>query len=61
MICGHRGSKSRPAKAAGVERLDVERLGEMSDEKLHTSVARSAFASEKLKALPVRVRSTFGS
>ena len=44
MICGSRGSKSRLAKAAG-----AEPSGEMRDEKLHSVVARSTFASEKAK------------
>ena len=43
MICGSGGSKSRLAKAAG-----AEPAGQMRDEKLHTVVARSTFASEKL-------------
>ena len=42
MICGSGGSKSRLAKAAG-----VEPAGQMRDEKLHAVVARSTFASEK--------------
>ena len=54
MICGSGGSKSRLAKAAG-----AEPSGQMRDEKLHAVVARSTFASEKLKAR--RIRSTFGS
>ena len=44
MICGSRGSKSRLAKAAG-----AEPAGQMRDEKLHSVVARSTFASEKAK------------
>ena len=44
MICGCGGSKSRLAKAAG-----VETSGQMRDEKVHAVVARSAFASEKAK------------
>ena len=44
MICGSGGSKSRLAKAAG-----AEPAGQMRDEKLHTVVARSTFASEKAK------------
>jgi len=44
MICGSGGSKSRLAKAAG-----AEPCGQMIEEKLHTLVARSAFASEKVK------------
>ena len=38
MFCGSGGSKSRLAKAAG-----AETSGQMSDEKLHTVVARSTF------------------
>jgi len=38
MICGSGGSKSRLAKAAG-----VEPCGQMRDEKLHAVVARSTF------------------
>ena len=41
MICGSGGSKSRLAKAAG-----VEPCGEMRDEKLHAVVARSTFPSK---------------
>ena len=44
MICGLGGSKSRLAKAVG-----AEPFGQMRDEKLHTVVARSTFASEKVK------------
>ena len=44
MICGSGGSKSRLAKAAG-----AEPAGQMRDEKCHTVVARSTFASEKVK------------
>ena len=47
MICGSGGSKSRLAKAAG-----AEPAGQMRDEKLHTVVARSTFASEKAKNTP---------
>ena len=54
MICGSGGLKSRLAKAAG-----AEPAGQMRDEKLHTVVARSTFASEKAKA--PHVRSTFRS
>ena len=50
MICGSGGSKSRFAKAAG-----VEPAGQMRDEKLHAVVARSTFASEKAQNL------TFGA
>ena len=42
MICGCGGSKSRLAKAAG-----VEPSGQMRDEKLHAVVARSTFSSPK--------------
>jgi len=45
IICGSGGSKSRLAKAAG-----VEPSGQMRDEKLHAVVARSTFASEKAKS-----------
>ena len=48
MICGSGGSKSRLAKAAG-----VEPSGEMRDEKLHALVARSTFRSQKCKKLTV--------
>ena len=44
MICGSGGSKSRLAKAAG-----AEPAGQMSDEKLHTVVARSTFRSENVQ------------
>ena len=44
MICGSGGSESRLVKAAG-----AESSGQMRNEKLHTIVARSAFASEKAK------------
>ena len=44
MICGSGGSKSRLAKAAG-----AEPAGQMRDEKLHAVVARSTFASKKVK------------
>ena len=44
MICGSRGSKSRLAKAAV-----AEPAGQMRDEKVHAVVARSTFASEKVK------------
>ena len=49
MICGSGGSKSRLAKAAG-----AEPAGQMRDEKLNAVVARSTFASEKLKPPHVR-------
>ena len=44
MICGSGGSKSRLAKAAG-----AEPSGQMRDEKLHTFVARSTFASQNVQ------------
>ena len=44
MICGSGGSKSRLAKAAG-----AEPAGQMSDEKMHAVVARSAFQSENVQ------------
>ena len=44
MIFGSGGSKSRLAKAAG-----VEPSGQMRDKKLHAVVARSTCASEKAK------------
>ena len=44
MICRSGGSKSRLAKPAA-----AEPAGQMRDEKLHTVVARSTFASEKAK------------
>ena len=44
MICGSGGSKSRLAKAAG-----AEQSGQTRDEKLHSVVARSTFASENAK------------
>ena len=37
-VCGHGGSKSRLAKAAG-----AEPAGQMKDDKLHAVVARSTF------------------
>ena len=43
MIWGSEGSKSRLAKAAG-----LEPAGQMRDEKLHPVVARSTFPSEKV-------------
>ena len=42
MICGSGGSKSRLARAAG-----VEPSGQMRDEKLHAAVARSTCRSQK--------------
>ena len=48
MICGSGGSKSRLAKAAG-----AEPAGQMSDEKLHAVVARSAFRSQNVQNTPV--------
>ena len=47
MICGSGGSKSRLAKAAG-----VEAAGQMGDEKLHAIVARSTFLSEHVQNKP---------
>ena len=44
MVCGSGGSKSRLAKAAG-----AELAGQMSDEKLHTVVARSTFRSQNVQ------------
>ena len=44
MICGSGGSKRRLAKAAG-----AEPAGQMTDEKLHTVVARSTFRSQNVK------------
>ena len=44
MICVSGGSKSRLAKVAG-----AEPAGQMRDEKLHAVMARSTFASEKVK------------
>ena len=48
MICGSGGSKSRLAKAAG-----AELAGQMSDEKLHTVVARSTFRSQNVQNTPL--------
>ena len=47
MICGSGGSKSRLAKAAG-----VEPAGQMRDEKLHAVVARSTFRSQNVQNTP---------
>ena len=47
MICGSGGSKSRLAKAAG-----VEPSGQMRDEKLHAVVARSTFRSQNVQSTP---------
>ena len=47
MICGSGGSKSRLAKAAG-----AELAGQMSDEKLHSVVARSTFPSQNVQNTP---------
>ena len=44
MICGSGGSKSRLAKAAG-----VEPAGQMRDEKVHAVVARSTFPSQNVQ------------
>ena len=46
MICGSGGSKSRLAKAAGVE------LSEMKDKQLHAIGARSTFRSPNVKNTP---------
>ena len=43
MICGSGRSKSRLAKAAG-----VEPCGQMRHEKLHSAVARSTFGSKNM-------------
>ena len=48
MICGSGGSKSKLAKAAG-----VEPAGQMRDEKLHAVAARSRFASQSAKKTSV--------
>ena len=53
MICGSGGSKSRLAKAAG-----AEPSGQMTEEKLHTGLARSASKPKFTKHL---ARSTFRS
>ena len=47
MICGLAGSKSRLAKAAG-----VEPCGQRRHEKLHAAVARSAFGSQNVQNRP---------
>ena len=47
MICVSGGSKSRLAKAVG-----VEPSGQMRDEKLHAVVARSTFRSQNVEATP---------
>ena len=47
MIWGSGGSKSRLAKAAG-----VEPAGQMRDEKLHAVVARSTFRSQNVQNTP---------
>ena len=47
MICGSGGSKSRLAKAAG-----VEPAGQMRDEELHVVVARSTFQSQNIQSTP---------
>ena len=47
MICGSGGSKSRLAKAAG-----VEPSGQMRDEKLHAVVARSTIRSQNVQSTP---------
>ena len=51
---GSGGSKSRLAKAAG-----VEVAGQMRDEKLHAVVVRIAFPSENVQSTSARER--FGS
>ena len=56
MICGSGGSKSKLAKAAG-----VEPSGQMRDEKLHAVVARSTFRSQNVQNTPCSDRTTFGS
>ena len=57
MIWGSGGSKSRLAKAAG-----VEPARQMRDEKLHAVVARSTFPSQNVQNTPVsEVRTTLGS
>ena len=48
MICGSGGTKSRLAKAVG-----VEPAGQISDEKLHAVVARSRFPSQNVQNTPV--------
>ena len=48
MICGSGWSKSRLAKAAG-----VEPSGEMRDEKMHAILARSRFRSQNAKSTSV--------
>ena len=45
MVCGSGGSKSRLAKAVG-----VEPAGQMRDEKLHAVVARSTFPSQNVQS-----------
>ena len=47
MICGSGGSKSRLAKAA-----DAEPSGGARDEKMHGSVAQSAFRSQNAQSAP---------
>jgi len=47
MICSSGGSKSRLAKAAG-----VEPSGQMRDEKLHAIVAQSTFPSQNVQNTP---------
>ena len=47
MICGCGGSKSKLAKAAG-----VEPSGQMRDEQLHAVVARSTFRSQNVQNAP---------
>ena len=52
MICGSGGSKSRLAKAAG-----VEPSGEMRHEKLHVVIARKALRSQNAQSTPASDRS----
>ena len=47
MICDSGGSKSRLAKAAG-----VEPCGQMRDDKLHAVVARSTFPRQNVQNTP---------
>ena len=47
MISGSAGSKSRLAKAAG-----AEPPGQIRNEKLHATVARSAFSSQNVQNTP---------
>ena len=47
MICGSGGSKSRLAKVAG-----AEPSGQMRDEKVHATVARSTFPNQNVQGTP---------